>query len=151
VCRLGLSGGQNRASQNWERMSRAGMALPRKPQLADSRLQVMAVELFALGVNEALYYRPSSERKLLLMGRGRALQPALAALVALQVLERAPFFAAAEIRRLDVFVVHELIARAVQHYLAVFHDVAVAGEAQRPASILFHQQHGQALFAIDGF
>src|SRR5690606_13292301 len=77
-------------------------------------------------------------------------EPALAALVGLQVLERAALFAAAsQVELPDVLVVDQLGLRAVEHDLARLHDVAVAGRVQRHARVLLDQQDGDLQFAIE--
>src|SRR4051794_14750062 len=56
-------------------------------------------------------------------------QPTFAPLEALQVLEALALVArAAEIEFLDVFIITKFIGAAVEHHLALFHDIAVAGD-----------------------
>src|SRR5690606_37668818 len=79
-----------------------------------------------------------------------ALEPPLAALEALEVLEAlALLVAAAEVKLLDVFVVAQFVSGAVEHHLALLHDVAVAGDAERGAGVLLDQQNGDAEVAVD--
>src|SRR6266700_7965179 len=80
------------------------------------------------GPRHAFVARPSSK-------------PALAAPIALEVLEAAALTAgAAEVEFLDVLVVAQLVRRSVQHDLALVHDVAVARDGQRRPGVLLHQQ-----------
>src|SRR4051812_17905061 len=69
------------------------------------------------------------------MTNGRAsLKPPLPALEAFQVLEALALVAgAAEIELLDILIVAQLISAAVEHHLALFHDIAVARHRQRGA------------------
>src|SRR4051812_18796453 len=70
-------------------------------------------------------------------------KPALAALEAFQVFEALALIAgAAEIELLDVLVIAELVGRAVEHDLALLHDVAMARHRQRRARVLLDQQDG---------
>src|SRR3954467_9326286 len=78
------------------------------------------------------------------------LEPALPALEALQVLETLALVAgAAKIKLLDVLVVAQFVRAAVEHHLALFHDVAMARHRQRGAGVLFDQQDGDAEVAVD--
>src|ERR1700730_4508378 len=77
-------------------------------------------------------------------------QPPLPSLEALQILETLALVArAAEVEFLDVFVVAQLGGRAVEHHLALFHDVAVACDRKGGARVLLHQQDGDAEVAVD--
>ena len=55
----------------------------------------------------------------------------------------------AEVELLHVLVVDQLFRFAVEHHLAVFHDVAVAGDGKRHAGVLLHQQDRRLLFLVD--
>src|SRR6195952_4757961 len=66
-------------------------------------------------------------------------QPALAALVVLDVAKAGPAFAAvaaAEVEALHVGVAQQGFARAVDDDASVFHDVAVVGHAEGDAGVL---------------
>src|ERR1700676_811771 len=77
-------------------------------------------------------------------------QPPFPPLKALQILETSALVAgAAEIKLLDVLVVTQLVGAAVEHHLALLHDVAVARDRQRSARVLLHQQGGDAEIAVD--
>ncbi len=74
-----------------------------------------------------------------------ALKPTLASFEALEVLEAlALISSAAKIEFLDVFVVAQFIGGAVEHDLALFHDVAMAGDGQRSAGVLLDKQNRHA-------
>src|SRR5207237_398748 len=78
------------------------------------------------------------------------LQPSLPPLEALQVLEALALVAGAtEVELLDVLVVAQLGGRAVEHDLALFHDIAVARDRKCRARVLFHQKNGDAEVAVD--
>src|SRR6185437_4547485 len=77
-------------------------------------------------------------------------QPALAALEALQILKTLALVAgAAEVEFLDVLVVAQFIGRAVEHHLALLHDVTVARHRQCRARVLLDQEDGDAEVAVD--
>src|SRR3954462_10596588 len=77
-------------------------------------------------------------------------QPSLAPLEALQILETLALVAgAAEVEFLDVLVVAQLVGGAVEHDLALLHDVAVACDRQRRARVLLHQENGDTEVAVD--
>src|SRR6266581_6700484 len=78
------------------------------------------------------------------------LKPPLPPLKAFQILETLALVAgAAEVKLLDVLVVAQLIGAAVEHHLALLHDVAVACDRQRGARVLLHQQNGDPEVAVD--
>ena len=80
----------------------------------------------------------------------KALKPALAPLEAFQVLEAAPLAAAAaEIELLHILVARKFGGGAVEHDLALLHDIAVARHLQRGAGVLLDQQDGDAEVAVD--
>src|SRR5713226_4094052 len=82
--------------------------------------------------------------------RQRFLQPPLPPLKTFQILKTLALVAgAAEVKLLDVFIVAQLVGAAVEHHLALFHDVAVARDRQRGARVLLHQQDGDAEIAVD--
>src|SRR5450432_4802706 len=77
-------------------------------------------------------------------------QPPLPSLKTLQVLKALALVAgAAEIKFLDVLVVAQLGGRAVEHHLALLHDIAVARQRKCCARILLHQEDGDAEIAVD--
>src|SRR3954451_10282258 len=79
-----------------------------------------------------------------------ASQPPLPPLEALQVLEALALVASAsEVELLDVLIVAQLVGAAVQHHLALFHDVAVTCDRERRARVLLHQKDGDAEIAVD--
>src|ERR1700674_4273157 len=79
-----------------------------------------------------------------------ASQPPLPPLEAFQVLETLALVAGpAEVKLFDVLIVAQFGGRAVEHDLALFHDVAVAGDRERGARILLHQEDGNAEIAVD--
>src|SRR5712664_4569723 len=68
-------------------------------------------------------------------------QPPLPSLKTLQVLKALALVAGtAEIELLDVLIVAQLFRAAVEHHLALFHDVAMACHRERGARVLFHEQ-----------
>src|ERR1041385_3255844 len=83
-------------------------------------------------------------------GMTARLEPPLPALEAFQVLETLALVAgAAEIKLLDVLVVTQLVGAAVEHDLALFHDVPMAGDRERGAGVLLYQKYGDAEIAVD--
>src|SRR5690242_12094836 len=84
------------------------------------------------------------------LGLRASSQPALAPLEALQVLETLALVAGAtEVEFLDILVVAQFIGGAVEHDLALFHNVAVARHRERRARVLLHQEDGDAEIAVD--
>src|SRR6266404_6676480 len=82
--------------------------------------------------------------------RGIPSQPPLPSLEALQVLETLALVAgAAEVEFLDVLIIAQLVGAAVEHHLALLHDITVARDRERSARILLHQQNGDAEVAVD--
>src|SRR5712672_4425721 len=80
----------------------------------------------------------------------RLLEPPLPSLKTLQILEALALVAgAAEIKLLDIFVVAQLVGAAIEHHLALLHDVAVARNRKSGARVLLHQQDGDAEVAVD--
>src|SRR4051794_18556505 len=77
-------------------------------------------------------------------------KPALAPLEALEVLEALALVAgAAEIEFLDVLVVAQFVRGAVEHDLALLHDVAVACHRKRGAGVLLDEKNGDAEVTVD--
>src|SRR6266849_1208762 len=73
-------------------------------------------------------------------GEAAALQPPLPPLKAFQILKTLALVAgAAEVKLLDVLIVAQLVGAAIEHHLALLHDVAVACDRQRGARVLLHQ------------
>src|SRR5579859_5996026 len=82
--------------------------------------------------------------------RGTSSQPPLPPLKTLQILETPALVAgAAEIEFLDVLVVAQFVYGAVEHHLALLHDVAVARDRKRRARVLLDQEDGDAEIAVD--
>src|SRR5260221_8974600 len=77
-------------------------------------------------------------------------QPTLPTFKTFQILETLALVArAAEVKLLDILIVAQLAGAAVEHHLALLHDVAVACDRQRGARVLLHQQNGDAEVAVD--
>src|SRR5260370_26568558 len=77
-------------------------------------------------------------------------QPPLPSLEAFQILETLALVAgAAEVEFLDVLIVAQLVGAAVEHHLALLHDVAVARARKRGARVLFHQEDGDTEVSAD--
>jgi hypothetical protein len=77
-------------------------------------------------------------------------KPALAALVVLDVLERAPPLAAnTEIEFLHVLVLAQILGLAIHDDAAGFENVAVGGVAQRDVGVLLGQQERHALLLVE--
>src|SRR5258707_360703 len=77
-------------------------------------------------------------------------QPPLPPLETFQILETLALVAgSAEVKLLDVLVVAQFAGAAVEHHLALLHDVAVACDRQRGARVLLHQQNGDTEVAVD--
>src|SRR4051794_37601861 len=77
-------------------------------------------------------------------------QPPLPALETFQILKTLALVAgAAEVKLFYVLVVAQLVGAAVEHHLALFHDVAMACDRQRGARVLLDQQDGDAEVAVD--
>src|SRR3954466_5226992 len=75
--------------------------------------------------------------------------PAPAAAVLLHIAVAAPRAGAAEVELGDVGMRAQPLGRAVEHYAAVFHDVAVVGDLQRHARVLLDEQHRHAQLAAN--
>src|SRR6476620_10733214 len=83
-------------------------------------------------------------------GRLQRSQPPLPPLKAFQVLKTLALVAgAAEVKLFYVLIVAQFGGRAVEHHLALFHDVAVASHRERGARVLLHQKDGDAEVAVD--
>ena len=90
------------------------------------------------------------ERERTVSLRRLARQPPLAAPVLLYVAVALPLPDAREpeVELLDVLVLGDARAVAVEHHAAVLHDVGVLGDAERHRGVLLGQQHGEPLFPV---
>src|SRR6266540_274430 len=89
-------------------------------------------------------------RTTLLRLLSRSRQPPLAALVVLDVAVALALADAgeAEVELLDVLVLADRLAVAVEHHPAILHHVGIVGEAQRDGDILLREEHRHAFFAV---
>src|SRR5260370_40233528 len=70
----------------------------------------------------------------------RLLEPPLPSFKTLQIFKALALVAgAAEVELLDVLIVAQLFRAAVEHYLALLHDVAMACHPERGPPVLFHR------------
>src|SRR3954466_7122981 len=86
------------------------------------------------------------------MTKAAVLQPPLPSLEAFQIFKALALIAgAAQVKLLDVFVVAQLGSRAIEHHLALLHDVAVTGGRQGGARVLLDQKNGDTEIVVDLF
>src|SRR5260370_22406481 len=80
----------------------------------------------------------------------RLLEPPLPSFKTLQIFKAlALVTGAAEVELLDVLIVAQLFRAAVEHYLALLHDVAMACHRERGARVLFHEQDRDPEIPVD--
>lgn len=78
-------------------------------------------------------------------------QPALAPFVVFDVSVTFLFadFCQTQVKFFHIGIFFDLFHRVIQNDSAVFHDIAVIGDAQRQAGILFNQENTNPFFLID--